>query len=162
MQFPKQGLPSRLVSNGVLSLVTIAPLLLVCNAAQANGFYYQNHRYPEFYRQHRRSSPSIIFQVPLRQQTTESRTTTIFQNGQVIRIYEDQNSSGNTYSNYGGSYGLNQGFQRPSVEFSIGNPGEFRRIDRFPINPWHQPGWNRPIDRSSFRHGFPNKSYRRW
>ncbi len=168
MQFPKPGLPSRLASQGALGLITIAlPLLLSHNAAQANDFYYRNHRYPESSRwhPHRQTSPSIIFQIPLQQHSTESKSTTIFQNGQVIRIYEDRNSSGNYVGNYGGYYGGNQGIyypQRRSIEFSIGNQGEFRQVERFPISPWHQPGWSRPIDQSSFRHGYPNRHHRRW
>ncbi len=163
MQFPKQGLRSRLVSNGIVCLTTIALPLLLSSAAQANDLYYRNNRYPEshHWNQHRRSTPNIIFQIPLQQHSTQSQSTTIFQNGQVIRIYEDQNS----YGNYGGNYGGNQGvfYSQPrSIEFSIGNQGEFRQVERFPISPWNQPSWNRPIDQSTFRHGYPNRHHRRW
>lgn len=164
MQFPKQSLRSQLVSKFSLGVMTIAlPVvlpLLSASEAQANGFYYRNHRHPESsHWHHRRSTPNIIFQIPLTQHSTETQSTTIYQNGQVIRIYEDRNSYGNSYGNGYGNYG---GFPRPSIEFSIGNQGEFRQVERFPISPWNQPSWNRPIDHSSFRHGFPNRHHRRW
>jgi hypothetical protein len=160
MQFPKQGLQFRLASKGAIGLMTIAlPLLISHNAAQANDFYYRNNRYPESSRwqQHRQSAPSIIFQIPLQQHSTQSQYTTILQNGQVIRIYEDHN----TYGNFGGNQGAFYP-QRRSVEFSIGNQGEFRQVERFPLSPWNQPSWNRPVDQSYFRYGFPNRHHRRW
>ncbi len=127
----------------------VSPLLLGNNPAQADDFYRDSYRWNQ---QRSYTAPKVIFTLPSQYRSTQS--TTIFQNGQVIRVYEDRNSYGNQDRFFPFSNGA-------SVEFSIGNQGEFRQIERYPINTWNQPQWHRP-EQSTFRLGYPSRHHRRW
>lgn len=121
-------------------------------------------------------SPQIQIIFPSEHRRSQVTTTTIFQNGQVIRIEDNQNLDRKIYRNldrpsyghpgyghpanyqgYGHPRYGNQGYGNQgiyyfqfsphrSTEFSVG--GDRRQIERFPLNPWKKPTWHRSSDHS--------------
>jgi hypothetical protein len=165
MSFPTPHIQSQTSANlwkglsFLAALATIvAPLFLGHHPAQADDFYQDSYdwnqsRFHDRFHNRSNNGPQLILRLP--SQYRSSQSTTLYQNGQVIRIYEDSNG----YRNHDRFFPFGN---RRSLEFSIGNQGEFRQIERFPLNTWNQAQWNRPIDQSSFRYGFPNRHHRRW
>lgn len=113
-------------------------------------------------------SPQIQIIFPSEHSRSQVTTTTMFQNGQVIRIEDNQNLDRPSYGHPGYSHPADyQGYGHPrygnqgygnqgiyyfqfsphrSTEFSVG--GDRRQIERFPLNPWKKPTWHRSSDHS--------------
>jgi hypothetical protein len=161
MSFPTPHIKSQTSANlwkglsFLAALATIvAPLFLGNDPAQADDFYQDSYGWNQNqFHDRANNGPQLILRLP--SQYRSSQSTTLYQNGQVIRIYEDSNG----YRNQDRFFPFGN---RRSVEFSIGNQGEFRQIERFPLNTWNQPQWNHPTP-SHFRYGVPDRHHhRRW